>query len=223
MRAPRMRVALFGNSQAGQLLAEEMRVVGHTVESLTELTELQDYQALIIALGDARLEQAVDMLETYVHDGLIVFHTCLSRGVQVLDPLETHGCVVAAIAPCHARRWATTTIDELGQTIAELVLGEFQASGASLSDSERPAFAARVYYAQMMTELAVRANEDVFSETLVKSAEALEAAESAEIIAAYRGITEPGMRRAFVEAARRFGEVFRREELEMWALQEENR
>ncbi|WP_246818194.1 hypothetical protein [Corynebacterium sp. HMSC071F07] len=75
----------------------------------------------------------------------------------------------------------------------------------------------------MMTELAVRANEDVFSETLVKSAEALEAAESAEIIAAYRGITEPGMRRAFVEAARRFGEVFRREELEMWALQEENR
>ena len=40
MRAPRMRVALFGNSQAGQLLAEEMRMVGHTVEPLTELTEL---------------------------------------------------------------------------------------------------------------------------------------------------------------------------------------
>ena len=44
-----------------------------------------------------------------------------------------------------------------------------------------------------------------------------------EIIAAYRGATDPGLRRSYVEVARRLGEVDGREELEMWALQEESR
>ena len=40
---------------------------------------------------------------------------------------------------------------------------------------------------------------------------------------AYRGATDPGLRRSYVEVARRLGEVDGREELEMWALQEESR
>ena len=44
-----------------------------------------------------------------------------------------------------------------------------------------------------------------------------------EIIAAYRGATDPGLRRSYVEVARRLGEVDSREDLEMWALQEESR
>ncbi|MFS0141091.1 hypothetical protein ACL1FJ_04820 [Corynebacterium striatum] len=219
MRAPRMRVAVFGASNAGRLLAGEMRTAGHTVEALSDLSELSNYQALIVAVGDARLAQAVDLLEGYVHKGLIVFHTCLSRGVQVLDPLETKGCVVAAVAPYSAERWAVTTVDEL-------VLGEAQFTAASFSDIERPALAARVYYAQMLTLLAVDANADVFgdgADVTAAHGDALTALESSEVIAAFRSLEEPGMRRAYLEATRRMGEVYHREELEMWALQEETR
>lgn len=226
MRAPRMRVAVFGTSNAGRLLAVEMRTAGHTVEALSDLSELSNYQALIVAVGDARLAQAVDLLESYVHKGLIVFHTCLSRGVQVLDPLETKGCVVAAVAPYSAERWAVTTVDELGETVAELVLGEAQFTAASFSDIERPALAARVYYAQMLTLLAVDANADVFgdgADVTAAHGDALTALESSEVIAAFRSLEEPGMRRAYLEATRRMGEVYHREELEMWALQEETR
>ncbi len=49
MRAPRMRVAVFGTSNAGRLLAVEMRTAGHTVEALSDLSELGNYQALIVA------------------------------------------------------------------------------------------------------------------------------------------------------------------------------
>lgn len=138
MRAPRMRVAVFGASNAGRLLAGEMRTAGHTVEALSDLSELSNYQALIVAVGDARLAQAVDLLESYVHKGLIVFHTCLSRGVQVLDPLETKGCVVAAVAPYSAERWAVTTVDELGETVAELVLGRRSSRRRRLAISKGP-------------------------------------------------------------------------------------
>ena len=88
MRPPRMRVALFGRSLAGFTLANAMERAGHEVQMLSDPAELASFEALIIAVGDSRLEATVELLEPHVHRGLIVFHTCLSRGVQVLDPLE---------------------------------------------------------------------------------------------------------------------------------------
>ena len=110
MRPPRMRVALFGRSLAGFTLANAMERAGHEVQMLSDPAELASFEALIIAVGDSRLEATVELLEPHVHRGLIVFHTCLSRGVQVLDPLETRGCVVAALAPFALMRWAVTTL-----------------------------------------------------------------------------------------------------------------
>lgn len=78
----------------------------------------------------------------------------------------------------------------------------------------------------MLTLLAVDANADVFGDAADVTAahgDALTALESSEVIAAFRSLEEPGMRRAYLEAARRMGEVYHREELEMWALQEETR
>ena len=121
MRPPRMRVALFGRSLAGFTLANAMERAGHEVQMLSDPAELSSFETLIIAVGDARLEATGELLEPHVHRGLIVFHTCLSRGVQVLDPLETHGCVVAALAPFTLKRWAVTTLDELGETVVEPV------------------------------------------------------------------------------------------------------
>ena len=76
MRPPRMRVALFGRSLAGFTLANAMERAGHEVQMLSDPAELASFEALIIAVGDARLEATVELLEPHVHHGLIVFHTC---------------------------------------------------------------------------------------------------------------------------------------------------
>ena len=219
-----MRVALFGRSLAGFTLANAMERAGHEVQMLSDPAELASFEALIIAVGDARLEATVELLEPHVHHGLIVFHTCLSRGVQVLDPLETRGCVVAALAPFALMRWAVTTLDELGETVAELNITEFRGEAVALSDAERPSFAARAYYAEMLRRLHISAAVDArFFPSAEEKPMVGEDMDTEEIIAAYRGATDPGLRRSYVEVARRLGEVDGREELEMWALQEESR
>ncbi|MDK8693763.1 hypothetical protein [Corynebacterium sp. MSK158] len=224
MRPPRMRVALFGRSLAGFTLANAMERAGHEVQMLSDPSELASFEALIIAVGDARLEATVELLEPHVHHGLIVFHTCLSRGVQVLDPLETRGCVVAALAPFAHMRWAVTTLDELGETVVELNITEFRGEAVALSDAERPSFAARAYYAEMLRRLHISASVDArFLPSAEEKPMVGEDMDTEEIIAAYRGVTDPGLRRSYVEVARRLGEVDGREELEMWALQEESR
>ncbi|MGV0404044.1 6PGD fold domain-containing protein [Corynebacterium marquesiae] len=224
MRPPRMRVALFGRSLAGFTLANAMERAGHEVQMLSDPAELASFEALIIAVGDARLEATVELLEPHVHHGLIVFHTCLSRGVQVLDPLETRGCVVAALAPFAHMRWAVTTLDELGETVVELNITEFRGEAVALSDAERPSFAARAYYAEMLCRLHISAAVDArFFPSAEEKPMVGEDMDTEEIIAAYRGATDPGLRRSYVEVARRLGEVDGREELEMWALQEESR
>ena len=219
-----MRVALFGRSSAGINLAGEMARAGHEIVEISNPAELSSFEALIIAVGDARLDAAVELLEPHVHRGLIAVHTCLSRGVQVLDPLETRGCVVAALAPIVSGRWAATTLDELGETIVELIAGEFHADVLALSDAERAPFAARVYYADMLHRLQVpAAREAEFFAPTEEWPPVGSDFDSQEVIAAYRGATDPGLRRSYVEIARRLGEVDGREELEMWALQEESR
>ena len=224
MRPPRMRVALFGRSLAGFTLANAMERAGHEVQMLSDPAELASFEALIIAVGDARLEATVELLEPHVHHGLIVFHTCLSRGVQVLDPLETRGCVVAALAPFALMRWAVTTLDELGETVVELNITEFRGEAVALSDAERPSFAARAYYAEMLRRLHISAAVDArFLPSAEEKPMVGEDMDTEEIIAVYRGATDPGLRRSYVEVARRLGEVDGREELEMWALQEESR
>lgn len=224
MRPPRMRVALFGRSLAGFTLANAMERAGHEVQMLSDPAELASFEALIIAVGDARLEATVELLEPHVHHGLIVFHTCLSRGVQVLDPLETRGCVVAALAPFAHMRWAVTTLDELGETVVELNITEFRGEAVALSDAERPSFAARAYYAEMLRRLHISAAVDArFFPSAEEKPMVGEDMDTEEIIAAYRGATDPGLRRSYVEVARRLGEVDGREDLEMWALQEESR
>ncbi len=202
MRPPRMRVALFGRSLAGFTLANAMERAGHEVQMLSDPAELASFEALIIAVGDARLEATVELLEPHVHHGLIVFHTCLSRGVQVLDPLETRGCVVAALAPFALMRWAVTTLDELGETVVELNITEFRGEAVALSDAERPSFAARAYYAEMLRRLHISAAVDArFFPSAEEKPMVGEDMDTEEIIAAYRGATDPGLRRSYVEVA----------------------
>ncbi len=217
-----MRVGLFGNSPAGHELAAGMQAAGHTVVPVVVLADAASCEALILAVDEARLPGAVELLAPTVRPGQIVIHTCLSLGVQVLDDLETRGAVVIAASPVSVQRWAVTTLDELGETIAGLILGEMGATGVAKTDAERGVLAARLAYAQMLTSLAESARHDV---RLLMDEETDVGADADvhAVIAGYAHVDEPGLRRAYVEAARRYGEVEEREDMEMWALQEETR
>lgn len=223
MPAPRMRVAVFGDSAAGRALAEAMARAGHSVEPLRELECARDYDALVLAVGETRLPAAVAQLAPHVADNQICIHTCLSKGVQVMDELEIAGAVVIAAAPVSSTRWAVTALDELGETIAALIVSEIGAVAVAKTDAERGPLAARVEYARMLSRLADAAAADVQrhmdSETQVEQmAPDLDAA-----VAGLGHIEDPGLRRAYLEAARRVGEVDEVDELEMWAMQEESR
>ncbi|WP_459589227.1 Rossmann-fold NAD(P)-binding domain-containing protein [Corynebacterium camporealensis] len=218
MQAPRMRVALFGASLAGRRLADGLEAAGHSVSLLQDPANIAEADLLILGVEEDALQRAIDVVEEHMRDGLIVMHTCLSRGVQDLDPLETRGCVVAALAPIQQGRWALTALDELGETIAGLLTAEMHAVTIALKEDERGLYAARLYYAQVLARLSGKAHLEL---DLVDDPD-MPAIDEAAVRAAYRYITEPGLRRAYVESVRRLGEVEDRHALEMWAFQEEN-
>ncbi|KXB52315.1 hypothetical protein HMPREF2976_01945 [Corynebacterium sp. HMSC077D10] len=222
MPAPRMRIGIFGDSAAGQELAAGLAAAGHALVRIDALTDCAEVDALILAIHATQLPRAVEAVETYIANGQIVIHTALAAGVQVLDPLETRGAVVVAAAPVSVNRWAVTTLDELGETIAGLLLGEMGATAIAKTDAERATLASRVAYAKMLARLTADARREV---ELLMDEETQPGADidPAEVIDGYRYIHEPGLRRSYLEVARRFGEVEEAEDIEMWALQEENR
>ena len=217
-----MRIGIFGDSAAGQELAAGLAAAGHALVRIDALTDIGEGEALILAIHATQLPRAVEAVETYIANGQIVIHTALATGVQVLDPLETRGAVVVAAAPVSVNRWAVTTLDELGETIAGLLLGEMGVTAIAKTDAERATLASRVAYAKMLARLTANARREV---ELLMDEETQPSADidPAEVIDGYRYIHEPGLRRSYLEVARRFGEVEEAEDIEMWALQEENR
>lgn len=226
MRAPRMRVAVVGDSTYGRVLANGMAEAGHSVSGLTDFDQALEYDALILAVADNLLARVVEQLRGRIRSGQIVIHTCLAQGVQALDDVETQGAVVAAMAPVTAERWALTAFDELGQTVAGLILGELGLTAVDKTDSERGPLAAYAAYTAMTSLIADYATYQLdhfidVPETIIPPAPS--DIDAAEVIFAYQFITEPGLRRAYVDAARRCGELADIDQLEIWALQEETR
>lgn len=221
MAAPRMRVGHLGNSDAGADLAAAMAGAGHAVEPLADTARAGDYDALILGTTASQLPRAIAAVEPVVRRGQIIIHTALSEGVQILDDLEVKGAVVMALSPVLSERWVITTHDELGETIAGLILGEAGIIGFPQTDAQRPTTAARVEQARMLRALYDSAAADV-ARIVAEDVHDVPGTPSTDgVIHGYRAIEEPGLRRAYLEYARRVGEVYHREDLEMWALQEE--
>lgn len=218
-----MRVGLFGNSHDGFTLAQKMDSAGHEVGVIQDIATAGDYEALIVGVDITQLPRAVEALSQYTRKGQIVIHTCLGTGVQVLDDIETTGAVVVSMAPVHEDRWAVTTADELGETIASLILGEAGIIGVAKTDPERRVLASRVLQARMLHTLADNADLEVCQLMGEDTVATTGKVEVEALLDALPAIEEPGMRRSFIETARRFGEVTHRTDIELWALQEDNR
>ncbi len=198
-----------------------MSAVGHNVELHGTPDTAGNFEALILSVEEAALPRLVAALTPDVYRGQIIVHTCLGAGVQALDELETRGAVVIAAAPLSPEYWAVTTADELGETIASLLLAEVGANALPIPESERGALSARVAHVQMLWTL----TEDAMFK-LEQSLGGVPLQEpghpaARQVMASFEEIEDPGLRRTYVDCARRLGEVEHDEELELWALQKE--
>ncbi|APT93278.1 hypothetical protein CPHO_10685 [Corynebacterium phocae] len=217
-----MRVALLGKSREGTALAAGMAAAGHTVVENPGVDSLSGYDAFILAVDEGGISRVTQALEPDLRRAHIVIHTCLSTGVQVLDNLETLGVVVAAISPVSGNRWVVSAADELGLTIAQLILGEMGAQGCEIPDAERGLLAAQVAYAKMTRSIALAAQEAVRG-LLDEDNDGDPLIGGRGVMAAFPHIGDPSLRRAYLAAASRYAEIHGDPSLEMWALLEENR
>lgn len=218
MSAPRMRVAVWGNSRAGINFALRLEMAGHTIEKLEDPAQLDRFDALILAATARELDGAVGDVEKHVRPKQIVLHTSLLAGVEALDELETRGCLTIAAAPL-GDSYAVGTLDEVAETVIGLLLSEIHQTAETVPAAQRAERAARLYYAEMLGVLSAWASvEAKIIEDFMGSDFELDAD---DIIAAYPAAVELGMARNYRDVARMVGEKKNMEELELWALRKE--
>lgn len=195
-----MRIGVIGDSAPGKLFAERLAQAGHKFGTAA------DAEALILAVEEDRLPVAIDEAAGFVSSGTIVMHTCLTRGAQALDALETRGAIVAAVCPVDDEAWAVDALDELGETVATLLVFETHGKYMLLDDADRPGFVARLYKREMLREILAR--EGGGNDYVPLSTQ--------QIMAGYNG--EP----AYLSYARRLAELRRDIELEFWGNNDRN-
>lgn len=213
-----MRVAVWGNSRAGLNFARRLEWAGHTIESLEDPSELDRFDALIIAATARELEAAVGDVAKHVRPRQIIIHTSLLVGVEALDELEIRGCVTIAAAPL-ADSYAVSAPDEVAETVIGLLLSEISQSAETVPEEQRAERAARLYYAEMLGALSVwAAIKAGIIENFMGGAFDLDAG---DIIDAYPAAVELGMARNYRDVARMVGGQEKIEELELWAVRKE--
>lgn len=233
MQAPRLRVGIVGDTAEGRRLGEQLLDVGHTVTGLPDLMEAAGQELVIIAATEEDLPGLVEELSARARRGQVYLHTCLAHGVQVLDPLETSGAVVIAAAQLSPRRWVVTTADELGQTVAELLIGELGAGVVTVTDAQRLRLATAMTYvraaaavgedARRMLATVIEDREeagDIGRET-DPTARLPDIGGPAGLMAQRASIDEPGRARTFLDLVRRAAEINQSHDIELWAIQEE--
>ncbi|QGU05553.1 6PGD fold domain-containing protein [Corynebacterium comes] len=232
MQAPRMRVGVYGDTRLSTL-PDQLAQVGHDVYYLDydpDPPSLEELDMVILEVRESLLEAAVEKLAERSRRGQIFVHTSLSHGVQIMDPLEVTGAVVMALGELGPQRWAVTTVDEVGDTISDLLVGEIGASGFHFTDAERLRAGAAVTYVRVVHTLrqdAVR----LLSDVLGTAQEASDIADTlgtlrhlpdvAGLRAQWEAIDNPGQARAFRQASRRVAETQHNQDVELWAIQEE--
>jgi hypothetical protein len=235
VQAPRMRVGVYGDSRISTL-PDQLARVGHDVSFLDydpDPPPLEDLDMVVLEVRESLLEAAVEKLAERSRRGQIFVHTSLIHGVQVLDPLEVTGAVVIALGQLSPDRWAVTTVDEVGETIADLLVGELGASAFHFKDADRLRLGAAVTYVEVVHTLrrdAVRLLADVLgdaqeaddiADNLGPLRRLPDVAGPVGLRARWESMDNPGQARAFRQAARRVAETQHNQDAELWAIQEE--
>lgn len=230
MIAPRLAAGIFTDDTEQVDLGPRLASVGHSVAYFTDVEDAARYELVVISVADARLEDAVEAMSARARTGQIFLHTSAGHGTQVFDSLETSGAIVCAAHPLTDDLWAVGAVDELGETIVELLVGEFGGRALLVPDTQRLRLAAALTYRSF--EATVRNDAFVLlSEAIGNEERALEiiggfgderplgAVRGPAGIAAQQGaIEDPGTARAFRELARRAAEQTGAHDVELWAM-----
>lgn len=230
MRAPRLRIGVLADGR--NPVPRELEATGHTVEDVTDASEIHDFELVIIAVADEHLEESIHRLATFARRGQMFLHTSLMHGIQIMDPLETSGAIVMCAHPLGEDRWVAASTDELGETIVGLLVGELGGSIIQVDDSQRVQLAAAVTYTGYVRTLVRDAREflDTFVQDMQVSADIVEGAVDRfvpvpgldSLIEQYESVEDPGRQRLFRDLARRQAEVSRAQDIELWAIQKED-
>ena len=233
MRAPRLRVGVLADGENLVDLTRELSAADHTVHAVTAAADIRDYELVVIAVADDSLADIIVQLATYARRGQMFLHTSLMHGIQIMDPLETEGAIVMCAYPLGEDRWVAASTDELGETIVGLLVGELGGSVIEVDDAQRVELAAAVTYmgyVRTLTQDAVRFL-DTFLGDIETSTDSVEAATGRfvpvprldSLIRQYESVADPGRQRLFRDLARRQAEISRAQDIELWAIQKEDR
>lgn len=223
-------------NQVVRRIAAGLRDAGHTVTPLSHPAEEEEIalaQAILLGVGSAELPEAVAQVSPHLRPHHIVLHVLPGETLAALAPARSTGAVVGSLVPLWSGRWAVEYTDELGQAILELLAGELGGVAVPVSQEKRAALATALSwhrFSQDTLEEADRAMRAAFAGTIVSTEMNLEErnnrttavlADAPDLARQFSGIVDPGRARIFAQLARRAAERDGREEVELWAMQEE--
>lgn len=155
--APRMRVGAIDGG-----LAWELGRVGHTVVDMHGPEDVAGVDLVILDVDGqpaARIEELAEQIAPFIRTGHMVVHTALGCGVQVLDSVEVAGAYVMAAHRIFGDFWVVSAADEIGETIAGLLVGELGGTATVVTDDQRPTLAV----AQRLLALEAEVREDAYA------------------------------------------------------------
>lgn len=200
---------------------------GHTVTRGIEPSEVGLFDLVVIEVGE-NLGDVVDEIAPHARHGQMYIHTWLNAGVQVLDPIEVTGAIVLAAHDIGDNNWITAATDELGETIIELLVGEFGGTSIPVSDTQR----LRIRTALEYRDLAVQMKNDAramlvetlgnpeLAEDMIPSDLSFRdsGATTDDYDRMHRTIDDSGRAHMFASLVRRRAELRDNQDLELWAI-----
>lgn len=230
MRGPRLKVGVLADEHDEIDLGLMLAGVGHDVSWIHHAAEARDFQLVVLSVIEEDLPDLVAELAAEARRGQIYLHTSLGHGVQVFDPLEPTGALVTAAHPLTEKLWAVAAVDELGETVVELLVGELGAEALHVPETQRSRLAAGMSYLGFLETIRTDAFS-LLSEALgneektlgitgeLGQGRILHGVESVERELA--AIADPGRARSYRDLMRRTAELSGLQDIELWAIQEE--
>lgn len=261
---PRMDVSIVGAGRVGTALAARLRAAGHHISHLvtrrssSTLFDAPTSQLVVLSVPDPELAAVVEALAPHTSRGNIVLHTSGANGLEILDPIETTGAIVLAAHPImtfvggeedisnlEGAFWGVTAADELGDTIAELLIAELGGFMVRVPNNQRAAYHAALAYASNYTATVLADARDQLAAALETPAVDTAARVLAPLVEAsirnvlaggpaaitgpaarddvetiqrhMQAIADTGRKQAYRELARRTAELTGAHNVELWA------
>lgn len=230
MRGPRLRVGVLADEHDEIDLGRQLAAVGHEVSWLHHVDEVHDRELILLSVRDEDLPDLVEELSPGARRGQIYLHTSIGYGAQVLDPLEPTGALVVAAHPLNEKLWAVGAVDELGETVVELLVGELGGQALTIAETQRNRLAAAMSYVGFVETVRTDAftllaealgNEDRALAITGQLRQGHQPTGVESVLRELAAIQDPGRARSYRELTRRAAELSGMQDIELWAIQEE--